>query len=395
MAKTYDTLPLSVPEVFRELVGDVSDNLSTESTLNIDSVSYKCETWIELVSRLQSESTDQTITKYPLVALIRNFDEKFNASDSTSELSLTLVIVTPSDVNKISEHRETDNYVPILRPIYAELMSVISYSGYFADYSEYWPEHEKVETFRLGSDSPYGNKAYLLPDHVDGIVVSNLKLRLLMDRCYGRNVQGPVTSLRYLNNVSELLISEGMSKFDLTLVSAQYTDTMNVGSEFSYYAVTEHDNQELEINVGDTLTYSGLQHYNDGYYKGYIKGDDGITVSKLYFYYIILGGKLRGCSKISKFVLQNFITDGGSYTDYPFDVVTRHTSLTKLYMTQELFVDGGNSQWLETYQPAVSDTGTDTNTITQPLSTSYRDVVDAVLIDQALLLENISYYKQS
>lgn len=396
MAANYQYLPLSVRDIFAELVSDVSDNLSTEDTLDIGQVSFKCETWIELIKRIEAEDHSSTLrlTKYPLVALIRNFDEKYAADNDYADVSLTLVIVTPSDPNKYSEDREADNYVPILRPIYAELMEVIMGSSYFDGYNRQYPTHTKTESFQLGVDSTNGNTKYLLPDCVDGIIISDLQLRIYPDRC-ANTVTGATTSVSYLNNVSELSMDAGITSFTVSFVSAQYIDTLNVApDDITYQIYTQHDGTTQDITIGQSVSFTGLDGYEDGYYYGYIVGDDGVKQSKLYFYYRVLSQKVRGSSVRTKFQLTNFVTAGTQYTDYPFDTVTRHQTHTKVISTQNVSIDGGNEMWSEVYQPSTKDTTSTTTTIEQPLATTYRDVVNSVTIDQ-LILENISYYKQA
>lgn len=398
MAQTYQYLPLSIRDIFAELVTEVSDNLSTEDDLSIDQVSFKCETWIELIKRVQSEdlSTTHRSTKYPLIALIRNFDEKYNADSYLTDVSLTLVIVTLSDPNKLSEDRESDNYVPILRPIYAELMEVIKGSNYFTGYYNLYPSHTKTESFQLGQSSESGNTKYVLPDCVDGIIVSDLALKVRRDRC-STTVTGPAVSTVYLNNVSELSGSATTTQLTITFVSAGYTDTANVGYGASpqYMIHTDTEDTDSAIVVEGTHVISSVG-IDNGYYTGYIYCDDGVTESKLYFFYYILDGRIMSSTEQSKMVLQNFTTTGFYYTDYPFDVVTRFQNFPGAYIArQSLSIDGGNELWSDTYQPVTADTGTDTNKLYAPLTTTYRDVVDEVTIgsDEAYLY-NISYYKQ-
>lgn len=396
MAATYQYLPLSVRDIFAELVSDVSDNLSTDTDLNIDQVSFKCETWIELIKRIQAEDNSAThrATKYPLVALIRNFDEKYSADSQLTDLNLTLVIVTPTEPTKLSEDRESDNYVPILRPIYAELMEVIKGSSYFNGYYQGYPPHTKTESFHFGTETPQGNKSYMLPDCVDAIIVSDLLLKMYPDRC-ANTVTGATTTVTYLNNVSELTIEGRLSDFIVTFVSAQYTDSANVAvSDVSYNIYTQHDGATNDILVGGTYTTPTMAHVADGDYYGYIIGDDGVKQSKLYFFYRVLGERIRGVTTRSKFLLTNFTTAGTEYTDYPFDVVTRHTTQSKIIDYQNISIDAGNEMWSETYQPHTEDTTTETTTVSEPLAASYRDVTNQVQFDQ-LFLENISYYKQS
>ena len=400
MGATYTYLPRSLRDIFSELVGDVSDNLASEATLDIDQVSFKCETWIELIKRLEAEdvSTTHRATKYPLVALIRNYDEKYRADSSLADVSLTLVIVTPSEPTKLSEDRETDNYVPILRPIYAELMEVIKDSSYFRGYYMKYPTHTRIESFHLGTDSAQGNKAYLLPDCVDGIIIDGLELSLSEQSC-SATVIGPDTEVVYLNNVSELNITTTQGSFTVTLVSAGYTDTLAVGFGASptYTIYTHHTAASRSITVGQAIAYGDITTEMTGEYYGYISCDDGFRESKLYFMYYLSGDavtKVRNVTSQSKFVLSDFTITGEQYDDYPFDVTTRHqTNPGALLSFQNLAFDGGNAITEWSYAPLTRDTTSVRTTVSEPLNAGYRDVTNDVSVS-AQNFTNISYYKQ-
>lgn len=398
MAATYDFLPLSVRDIFAELVAIVSDNLSTEDDLDIAQVSFKCETWIELIKRIEAEDNSAThrATKYPLIALIRNFDEKYRDDSDRYEVSLTLVIVTPSDPTALSEDREADNYVPILRPIYTELMEQIKEDNRFYGYYYHYPPHTKTESFQLGTDSPQGNKAYLLPDCVDGIIISDLVLQVYPDRC-SNTVTGPTISTVYVNNVSELSGSATITDLTITFVSATYTDTLTVGygasPQYMIHCDTADTDTPIVVEGTKVISSVGIA---DGWYKGYIYCDDGVTESRLYFYYRVYGARFITYSQQSKMLLTNFTLTGTYYTDYPFDVITRFKSFPGADIArQTLSIDGGNEQWSETYQPLVNDSGSDTNKLYEALTTTYRDVTDEVTIGSGdAYLNNISYFKQ-
>jgi hypothetical protein len=332
-----------------------------------------------------------------LVALIRNYDETYNADSSLVDVNLTLVIVTPSEPTKLSEDREADNYVPILRPIYAELMEVIMDSSYFRGYYQKYPTHKRIESFHLGSDTPQGNKAYLLPDCVDGIIIEDMKLTLSEQSC-SATVVGPETEVIYLNNVSELNIAlNGSSAFTVTFTSAQYTDTEGVGfgeaPEYTIY--TSHNEQTYPILVGGTRQYGSFTNDTDTTFTGYISCDDGVRESKLYFYYRIINRTVRGASLQSKFVLQDFTLGGTEYDNYPFNVVTRHSTQFSTHIhSQSVNIDGGNEMWAKTYQPVSSDTTSHTTAVNQPLSATYRDVTNVLVVGENTAFDNISYYKQ-
>jgi hypothetical protein len=394
MAATYTQLPISVRDVFSAIVGEVSDNLSTESTLDIDSVSFYCETWLELIQRLEKEGRAD-MTRYPFIALIRNFDLTYDGNKRYPSTSLTFVIVTPSTKDKYSEDRESENYVPILRPIYAEFMAVLKDSGYLLGYSNDYLKHTYTESLHLGTESEQGNNKYMLPEVVDGIIITDMDVTLIPETCLAVTAY-PSTTLRYLNNVSELNITADMDSFTITFTSAQYTDTLNVGYGATplYEIYTSHDDATHGISVSDSVEFGSFAGDLSGMYYGYIQCDDGVTVSKLYFSYLILSTNVRGYTQKSKFVLDNFNTIGDQYTNYPFDVTVRQTAFSNWISYLNISIDGGNEMWNKYYSPVVANMTEETVTITQALAAGYRDVTNTIRANNDSH-ENISYYKQN
>jgi len=180
MAATYTISPISIPSIFEAIVSTVSDNLAS---VTIPQVSFRHGTWIDILDELtvDSNSPDNDVKnkKYPLVCLIHQFDEKpFDAQSEDAEF--TLIIVTRSTATMRTDARYTDNFIPILYPIYAELKQVISDSRYFLGYNQAF-SHTKRDLTHAGQESANGNVAYKLPDVLDGLLMANIKLRVNLD----------------------------------------------------------------------------------------------------------------------------------------------------------------------------------------------------------------------
>jgi hypothetical protein len=364
MAATYTSLPVSIPSLMKAIVSEVEVNLTSDATLDIPRVSFKCETWIKLMERLSKESQISTFdeAKYPLVALLRNFDEKYKANTDLVEVSLTLVIVTPSTPTKESEDREVDNYTPILYPIYAELMSVLAESPYFLGYG-ISIEHTKTDNMHLGVDGTQGNTKYLLPDCVDGIIISGLKLGVVPSRCVGFNY-GPSVQLTYLNNISDLDIYSNGDIITVTLSGAQYINT-GFGSTPLYYLnvpTSSGYSQDYAIDIGEDITFQ-IDGLTDNSYIAYVWCDDGLTVSTLYFTFYVKGNQVVKYTPSVKYELTNFIVTGEEYTDYPFDVVHRCTYSSPNIQQIIVLSGGGNVQYDNQFVPFVQDTTEITTTI--------------------------------
>lgn len=180
MAATYTIQPLSIPAIFEALVSEVSTNLASAT---IPQVSFRHGTWLDILKELTVDSNSPTESvkngKYPLVCLIHQFDER--PFDSISETTnLTLIIVTSSTIDATTDARYTDNFIPILYPIYAELKQVIADSMYFLGYNQNF-SHIKRDLTHAGQSGEDGNTAYKLPDVLDGLLMTNIDLKVNLD----------------------------------------------------------------------------------------------------------------------------------------------------------------------------------------------------------------------
>lgn len=394
MAKTYTNLSISISDVFESIVSTVATNLYDDSSVTVLSINYHCETWVELQSRLIKESTDADAkgVRFPLVALIRNFDKDFKGNDGRFDSKLTLIIVTQSTATMLSEDRITTNFIPTLRPIEEELFSVIRTSPYFSGYMSARPPHTSYESFNLGSTDA---KSYKLPEYLDGIIIDNLQLKFnpTMVDMYRL---GPGVRRTYINNVAELTGQVIGSTFRIGLVDAQYLGDTQPDA-ITYQIYTPHDDKTVNITVGGSSTLD-IAGYT-GEFVGYIQCDDNFTVSKLYFYYKLANGVIKKYTSSNKFRLQNQVTTGNTAPYYPFDISTRsifsHDVINKRLI--QLQVDESFTT-LETqlYTPSVDDTTEITYTEALDKPTNKRGIQCNLYIDTALntttQLPSISYY---
>ena len=394
MGKTYTNLSASISDVFESIVSTVESNLSTESSVAVSTINYHCETWVELQNRLiaESENPNTSGLRFPLVALIRNFDKDYKGNDGRFDSKLTLIIVTRSTATMLSEDRITTNFIPVLRPIEEELFSVIRTSPYFSGYMSVRPPHTSYESYNLGLTDA---KTYKLPEYLDGIIIDNLQLKFnptLVDLYR----QGPTVSRTYINNVAELTGQVVGSTFRIGLVDAQYLGDTQPDA-ITYQIYTPHDDKTANITVGGSSNLD-IAGYT-GEFVGYIQCDDDFTVSKLYFYYKIVSGVVAKYTSSNKFRLQNQVTTGYTVPYYPFDIVTRsifsHEVINKRLI--QLQVDETfTTLETELYTPSTDDTTATTYTEALDKPTDKRGIQCNLYIDTSLntttQLPSISYY---
>lgn len=121
----------------------------------------------------KDKSAEFKYDKYPLIALITNFDEpnncaQYNVSD------FTIIIVTQTDPNFYEKDNYGHNYNPILQPIYELLMERIKWSKYLmSDDSTY--QHNKRNSPQFGIEDRWGNSMTIGNDNLDAIVITGLE----------------------------------------------------------------------------------------------------------------------------------------------------------------------------------------------------------------------------
>jgi hypothetical protein len=293
MAHTYEQLPVSIPSLFEKIVQDVSANLRTELGRDVQFL-YGSYNHIRqrLASKDKSEGNKEV--KYPLIALIYSFDERKVSGKDSLDVSLTFLICTESENSMYSEDRYTQNYLPILYPIYAEFMSVVESSNYFRKYHSRGVPHVKVDDLHMGEESGGGKIAYILPDVVDGIWIKDLELSVLPNMCTLQSWVVP--------SLPQLLFYSAVTSIDVTYSGDEITiefegeliDVGNISPLFYYFLDKGNGvfSTDVTAYVGQPYTFS-VSAYADGEYVGYVKLDDGVIPgTRLGFWFKVQSGKV-------------------------------------------------------------------------------------------------------
>jgi len=293
MAHTYEQLPVSIPSLFEKIVQDVSANLRTELGRDVQFL-YGSYNHIRqrLASKDKSEGNKEV--KYPLIALIYSFDERKVSGKDSLDVSLTFLICTESENSMYSEDRYTQNYLPILYPIYAEFMAVVESSNYFRKYHSRGVPHVKVDDLHMGEESGGGKIAYILPDVVDGIWIKDLELSVLPNMCTLQSWVVP--------SLPQLLFYSAVTSIDVTYSGDEITiefegeliDVANISPLFYYFLDKGNGvfSTDVTAYVGQPYTFS-VSAYADGEYVGYVKLDDGVIPgTRLGFWFKVQSGKV-------------------------------------------------------------------------------------------------------
>lgn len=143
----------------------------------IQQVSYLHGPIKEINNKLKAatQDPDMKLLKYPLVILFQPFEEVkgtdngINATDN-----IRIIIVTETLPEIFTEERYAVNFIPILRPIYEELLNQFSLDGRIEGANVSLIQHTKVE-WPFWDD---GKDANPFNDRLDIIEIKGLKLKI-------------------------------------------------------------------------------------------------------------------------------------------------------------------------------------------------------------------------
>lgn len=136
--------------------------------------------FLEIVNTLSvyTQSEEYQDKKYPLVALIHDFEEKQKTED-VNETQIVILIANFTEPTLTAEERYEKNFYPVLYPIYNELINQLNGSPNTLGYHV---EHSKIDRLFLGKEALYKNAGVTLNDFVDAIELK-IKLKTIFQSC--------------------------------------------------------------------------------------------------------------------------------------------------------------------------------------------------------------------
>ena len=166
-----------IPDLVRDVVAKVATTLQTQ-------VYYDYGHYSEVVKNMDEKDKSYTNkAKYPLVWLVMDFEETMGGkSGDYAELNLQLIIATDTNAEYTMQERRDKSYLPVLYPIYAELLNQFSLSKVFK--TAYKISHTKIDRPYWGVQSGLGNgTGNLFNDFIDAIQIKNLKVNVKEKIC--------------------------------------------------------------------------------------------------------------------------------------------------------------------------------------------------------------------
>lgn len=171
---------------FKDLVETVSSIVLVklkQKRPEITKVNYEHGHPLEVIETMGqlAKSSSTKFDRYPLVALFQPYEEKYGGD--YVEVNLHLIIAVTTDENWKAEKRLTENFKPILYPIYQTLFEQISYSRLFNILDVNSIDHIKIDQFAWGKSGLYGMEGNIFNDRIDAIEIKNLKIKVNLNTC--------------------------------------------------------------------------------------------------------------------------------------------------------------------------------------------------------------------
>lgn len=166
---------------FKELVQSVESDVLVQlrqKRIEITGVYFEHGHPLEVIETMMelAQGDETKFDRYPLIALFQPYEEKYG-SDYV-EVSLHLIIAVTTDPNWKAEKRLTENFKPILYPIWQSLFEKISWSNIFNILDPNSIEFTKIDQFAWGNTGLFGTDGNIFNDTIDAIEIKNLKLKV-------------------------------------------------------------------------------------------------------------------------------------------------------------------------------------------------------------------------
>jgi hypothetical protein len=372
-----------------DVVSNVNDAIQDEINLTVN---YKHNSFTALMNEIANDSKSSSLKnlRYPLICLVQPFNADASGKRIGVDVKCDIIIMTLTDATMSADDRETINYNAILRPIYAEFLQQL-YAYPYIMFSGNQPKHSHMDIYHMGSNTGTKN-GYIFPDKVDAIVIENLELHLEPQPCLVNSVY-PLATLIYKNNVSGVRLVGTSGNIAVTFASASYIDLLKVGfATTPLYTINfPFDGTSDPIIVGQTYNKS-VSAVANGQYTGYIQCDDGVTASRLNFFFEINNHVPLNYTLTSIFIYTIFqLTPLNPYLYryYVNSVITDSNTIIQ----RNLISDNSDTNIINTFY----DAGTSSSALTsveiqEGLTGGYIHTKNTFTVDN-VPLTNISYYK--
>lgn len=181
--------PIFLHREFKAIVQAVSDKLTPKLKLNDDvitGVHYQFGHPLEIINTLGEFTKGATsrFDKYPLVAFFLDSTVTRGEIGLYGEQEINMAIIRMcKDPNQTADERDQFNFIPILTPIYLELLNQIGLSPVFSLQSSETIPHKMTNRYYWGRSGLWGNEKNIFNDWVDAIEINNMRLKINSNYC--------------------------------------------------------------------------------------------------------------------------------------------------------------------------------------------------------------------
>lgn len=122
--------------------------------------------------------------KYPLIWLVMDFEEQIGGSTNYADVALHFIIAMGTSDTYSMQDRRDISFLPVLYPIYGELLNQFGRSAAFGMPSIIKIQHTKIDRPYWGIQSGSGNGLKnMFSDYIDAIELRNVKLSVKRKIC--------------------------------------------------------------------------------------------------------------------------------------------------------------------------------------------------------------------
>jgi len=186
--------PIFLHREFESIVKNVSDKLISylkDYDDAITAVHYHYGHPLEIINTITQydQGNESKYDKYPLVAFF--LDSSINRGREVGlygEQEVNICIIrdcNDAQGNDVASVRDEKNFIPVLNPIYLELLEQIALRGDLFNLQGGAEniEHKVTNRYYWGRSGLFGNDGNIFNDRVDAIEINNMKLRINLNYC--------------------------------------------------------------------------------------------------------------------------------------------------------------------------------------------------------------------
>lgn len=182
--------PVYLHREFTSIVQAVSEKLTPKLQLvddMITGVHYQFGHPLEIINTISEFTKGETtrFNKYPLIAFFLDSTVTRGEVGFFGEQEINMAIIRScKDPNQTASQRDEFNFMPVLTPIYLELLEQIALRGDL--FSVQSPEtiiHKYTPHYYWGKQGLFGNEGNIFNDWVDAIEINNMRLKININYC--------------------------------------------------------------------------------------------------------------------------------------------------------------------------------------------------------------------